>query len=94
MLRKYQVRLQGGNVLMSIDGLRKHCGFFTTRFVEATNQSEASEIALRHVEQEISNIAIAQDIIQPIIEVETVIELESFGRNSVPGSGYSWYEEQ
>lgn len=78
---------------MKIEGkLRKH-GFYTTRFVEASNPEEAELKAINLVK----NDSHLKDAVQndksdsPMIFLEALYELESFEETIMPGSGYTFY---
>ena len=48
----YRVLLNGENFLMTYSGQTKRMGFFTTRFVEATNEAEAETVAVSLLRQD------------------------------------------
>ena len=92
--RKFKVFLEGRNVLADLGGERRRYGFYTTRFVEALREAEASHLAQRSVVEEFAAIIQNEPADPPTITVEEVTELASFDGLPVPGTGASWFPEE
>lgn len=72
-------------------------GFFTTRWVEASDEEEAKKKAISLVSQELEMLEIVRsppgDV--PLLSVESIYEAESFDDKTVtPGSGFSFFPEE
>ncbi len=48
----YRVLVNGENFLMTVDGKPEKLGFYTTRFVEASNETEAETAAVSALRQD------------------------------------------
>lgn len=95
MNKKYAVMIEGKNIYMN-RGQVARMGFFTTRWIEAENPHEAEMIALRHVKTELEkfNVLCNTPDDPPDILIERIKEVSSFGENFVPGSGFTFYEDE
>jgi len=88
--------VEGHNFLIGVENeIRKH-GFYTTRFVEARDEEEAETKVVEMLRNDASLVALTQNDRSdpPMMYVEEIEELKSFGEFNVPGSGFSWYPEQ
>ena len=92
-MKKYSVLIEGGNFLINIEGSALKCGFFTTRFVVAETNSAEKKKAIELVKLELKDTVLNDVSDVPIMYVEKVIEVESFAGFSVPGSGFTWFQE-
>jgi hypothetical protein len=94
-MKKYKALLQGENLLMEIDEKPTKCGFFATRYVEATDPDDAEAILVEFLqnEKEFINTALNDKTDQPLVFLNRIVELESFEGIPVPGTGYSFFPE-
>lgn len=95
-MKKYKVIIEGHNFLVKIGDETKKRGFYTTRFVEAQDTDEAENIAIGMLRADADLIALTrnEESDSPVMYVEEVEELTSFGDFTVPGSGFAWYPEE
>ncbi len=92
-MAKYRLMIEGNNFLAKSDeGLIKE-GFFTTRFIEAENESIAIKKTMISIRDEISDYYFNDNDDTPNMKIEEIVELNSFGDNKVPGSGFTWFKE-
>ena len=79
----------------SDDGPKKK-GFYTTRFVEADSPEVAEKLSVELIKNdtELQNSVLNDRSDPPMIYLESLEELNSFGDNNVPGSGYTFYPEE
>jgi hypothetical protein len=93
----YRVEINGHNFLINIDDRVAKHGFFTYRFVEADDPSDAEEIAVGALRQEsrirdtVLNLRTESD--PPVMDVESVTEVAA---EEVPAitPGVAWYDEE
>ena len=79
---------------MCLDGNTGKYGFFTTRFIEAKNSRDAEVVAMDLIRDELKAIAMNDIADPPTIYVEETHEIDDFGDNTVPGSGFTWFESE
>ena len=95
-MKKFKVFVKGKNYLLREGGNppRKH-GFFTVAFVEAWNeeQAEAGAVELLQNDSKLRVIRENQVSDSPVIEVESIEEVQSFEGCHLPRMGLGWYEE-
>jgi hypothetical protein len=96
MMKKFRVMLEGRNFLFNSDEGRKVMGFYTTRFVEAENPKEAENLSVELIKNDskLKDSVLNERSDPPEIYLESIDELESFGGNSVPGNGYTFYPDE
>jgi hypothetical protein len=70
-------------------------GFFTTRWVEASNQQEAERLAIDFVNEELASLSAVGNPKDdpPKLVVEKIRKVDSFGDVPVPGKGFSFYRD-
>ncbi len=92
---KYKVLINGANFLIEMDGRIAKYGFFTTRFVEATDADAAENTAVQMIRetQRLRDLVRNAPDDPPVMDVTDITEMESFDgiRNLEPG--FAWYEE-
>lgn len=92
---KYKVLINGANFLIEMDGRIAKYGFFTTRFVEATDADAAENTAVQMIRetQRLRDLVRNAPDDPPVMDVIGISEQESFNgiKNQVPG--FAWYEE-
>ena len=95
----WRVTLHGGFIALRepwlvFFGRRRSCGFYTTRLVRAANRASAGEQAIVLVEAELAAQQLEPFDARPLfVDVENVVELESFGDSPAPGGGFTFYPE-
>ena len=94
-MTKYRVRLEGQNIWLQSEGKPELLGFFTTRYVEATDPVDAERRAIELVQVNLQEIVLNQPNDPPAFYVEEVVELVRFPSDiEPPGAGYTWYPEE
>lgn len=94
MKKKFKIVVEGQNYTVNLDNTPQRCGFFTTRFVEADNPSEAENIVLQLIRDELKGIVLNDRNDPPAISLDEIVEIASFGNNDVPGFGFTWFKEE
>ena len=81
---------------MNFEGKLVRFGFTTTRYVEAASPEEAELAAVDTVKKDVSliNALHNDENDSPMIYLDKLYELENFGCESVPGKGYTFYQEK
>ena len=92
-MKKFKVLIEGRNFVIEENNKCKKYGFFTTRFVQAEDAFHAETIALDLIRNELNNVVLNEQVDPPMLHVEAINEVASFGGNLVPGTGFSWYIE-
>lgn len=92
--KKYRVLLEGGNLWLSIDKPEK-LGYFTTRYVEGRDESDATEHAKLLVTREIwkSMRPLNHPDDPPTLAVNEVAQVSSFEGKTVPGKGFTFFPD-
>ncbi len=86
--------VEGVNFLIGVGSeVRKH-GFFTTRFVEAWDKREAEARVMDMLRVELKTLVQNENSDSPVMFVEEIEELETFGEFKVPGAGFAWYPDE
>ena len=93
-MKKYRVMVEGVNFLIEMDSEVRKFGFFTTRFVEARDKEEAEARALDMLRVELKRLVRNEKSDSPMMFVEEIEELETFGEFIVPGTGCAWYPDE
>jgi hypothetical protein len=95
-LKKYRVFIRGENFLLKVDGTAGKVGFYTTRFVEARNDSEAEDTAVSTLRNDSSlrDIVLNEKSDPPMLFVEEIDELISFDGLTLPGTGLAFFAEE
>ncbi len=93
---KYKVEINGANFLIDMEGHPAKHGFFTARFVEAPDAAAAENAAV----QMIRDTQRCRDLVRnapgdhPVMDVTSVIEVESFDGIEDHDPGFAWYVER
>jgi hypothetical protein len=92
--KKFRVMLEGGNLLMEMQGIER-LGYFTTRYVEAEDGDGAAEHALDLVRNELNSTGNLLNEIDdpPVVSVSEITQLMSFKGIRVPGKGFTFFPE-
>jgi hypothetical protein len=92
---KYRVRVYGFDPASGQTAEGPRVGFWTTRYLEANDEAQAGDLAVRMVlsEERLAEVVKAEWRGQPVIRAEEVAEIESFDGIPTPGAGYTFFEE-
>ncbi|UCG78321.1 MAG: hypothetical protein JSV21_00335 [Nitrospirota bacterium] len=95
-MKKYKIILNGQNFIMKTAEGSEKCGFYTTKYVEAENYTEAEKAAVESVrnDDELKKGVLNERDNQPLIYIEKIEELESFDHLKALGEGYAFYPEK
>lgn len=96
-MTRFEIRLQGENYLLNIDGEPQRFGFFTTRLVRAESPEQAVKIAIIKVHQDayLQSSVINEGQNRPslrLVEVRKIGFFRYLRRKSA--KGFSFYEEE
>jgi len=92
---EYRVEINGQNFRLDVGGrIAKH-GFFTTRFVEATDPATAEDSAVQMIRetQRLRDLVRNSSDDPPVMDVTQIAELESFEGIENREPGFVWYVE-
>lgn len=92
-MNKYKILIEGKNYFVKFNDEVKRVGFFTTRFIESKNSQDAEKKAIDLIKNELIDVILNGPSQPPVLYVEEIIEMQSFGVNPVPGTGFTWYIE-
>ena len=94
-MKKFQVSIEGNNLILNFGEGPIKVGFYTTRFVEAKNAKEAEiqSIDLIKNDPELKGNILNEKSNTPMLYIENIVEVKSFGDNAVPGNGYTFYPD-
>ena len=94
-MKKYKVIVEGNNFLIRFEDKIKKYGFFTVRFVEAQNEAEAETKVIEMLRNDANLVALVrnEETDPPMMYAEEIEEVKSFGKFSVPGTGFAWYPD-
>ena len=93
-MNKYRVFVEGKNFIVKIENKIDRYGFFTTRFIEAKHAQDAEKISLDLIRDELKDVVLNEKPDPPMLYINEIDELESFGDHLVPGKGFTWFEEK
>jgi len=93
LLKKYRLFIEGKNFDIKNEGKVIRTGFFTNRYIEATDHSSAESIALDLIRKELKGLILNDESNPPLMFIKENEELTSFEDNLVPGTGFSWFED-
>ena len=95
-MKKYRVILNGRNFKIESDGKLQKVGFYTTRWVQAETPQAAELEAIDLVRQDSSLKVAIRNLSDdpPMIYLDALSQIESFDGISLPGSGYSFYQDE
>lgn len=93
-MKKYKVIIEGANFLVRVGTETRKLGFFTTRFVEAQDEQEAENKTIDMLRVELETLVQNDKSDSPMMFVEEIDELKSFGEFEVPGAGFTWYRDE
>ncbi len=90
---KYKVFIEGKNFIIRSDDGVDTLGFYATRFIKAYSVSKAEQKSMDLIRKELKGIVLNEKDDPPILFIEEIDELESFGEYPVPGTGFTWFKE-
>jgi len=93
-MQKYKILAEGQNYHIKIEKNIQKFGFFTTRYIESINLSDAKIRAINLLNNELQEISLNDKADPPIIRIDECTEIESFDDCKVPGSGFTWYKDE
>lgn len=95
-MKKFSVLLRGENFFINVDDARQRLGFYTTRYVEATDESEAEARAVDLLRQD----ARLREAVQndpsdpPMLFAEEIDELDSFDGIESLTPGLAFFDDE
>lgn len=94
-MKNYRVVLEGKNFLLDLDGTVQKHGFFTTRYVQASDEEEAelNAVDLVRNDDQLLTAVKNEKTDPPMIYLDEIEELDSFEGIKVLGAGYSFYTD-
>lgn len=95
-MKKFKIIIEGRNFLIHIEKFSKKMGFYTTRFVEAEDESKAESIALDLIRAELNerDIVLNDFMNPPMLYIEKNEEVLSYNKKEINGKGFTWYPEE
>ncbi len=94
-MKKFIVLIEGKNFLIKDEKeMFQKSGFYTTRFISAGSPSQAENIAFEIIKEDLKDITLNDLSNPPIMRVKELNEVDSFGENLVPGTGFTWFDEE
>jgi hypothetical protein len=93
-LKKYRLMVEGANFLVTFDNETAKYGFFTTRFLEAENESDAEANAMDMLREELADIVQNDLADSPVMFLEEIEEIGSFADCPAPGTGFVWFPDE
>jgi hypothetical protein len=95
-MKKYRVMLNSTNMLLrdADDGtLTKH-GFYAHRYLEANDEVQAEERAVKMIIEEYKDYVKNERDDPPVVYVESIEEIEISEGSEYPNRGATWYVEE
>lgn len=93
-MNKYKVLIEGNNIVILLDGKVGKYGFFASRFVEAKDSKEAETLVKNLISEELKSIVLNDYSDPPMMSIEENSEIDDFGDNIIPGSGFTWFKAE
>ncbi len=95
-MKAFRVLIRGENFFLKAEGAVKRFGFYTTRYVEAADESEAESRAVDSLRQEdtLREVVVNDRMDPPMLFAEEIIEIASLDavENRMPGLAF--HEDQ
>ena len=87
--------MEGVNLFLDLDGKPDRYGFYTTRFLEAASPDDAEARAIELILNDTElHAALENDPTDPpSILIDSIEELTTFPDISIPGSGYTFFQD-
>jgi len=93
-MNKYKISIEGKNCFVSIDSKPTRSGFFATRFIEASEKSEASKLALQLINIQLQDVILNKNYSEIKLIVDSVEQIDFYDNMLIPGEGFSWYVDE
>ena len=95
MVRKYKVFLEGANLLMEIQGVRRF-GFFATRYVEGNDVDAAANCALALIRAELAatGAILNNEDDPPTAKITGMEKIGFFERPDALAKGFTFFPER
>ncbi len=97
-MRKYEICIEGKNFLIERNGETKKRGFYAARFIEASDMSAATGMAMNSFREELKGLVLNDPDDPPamkVIDVRDVYFFEEtmvFGDIELPPKGFFWQD--
>jgi hypothetical protein len=89
----YRVIVEGRGCLIEMEGATRRLGFFTTRFREAPEASEAATVAMASVRAELQDQLLNSAYNPPHLSIHTLEEVGIVGLVGLPNCGFTFYPD-
>lgn len=95
-MRKYRVLLRGENFFLRVSEEVKRMGFYTTRFIEATDEGQAEQqaVELLRGDEKLKNAILNDRSDPPMLFAEEIEEIGTFEGIENPSHGLVFFEDQ
>jgi hypothetical protein len=92
----YRVMINGQNFLIEMDGRVAKHGFFTTRIAESPDPAAAEHAAVQMIRQtqRLGDLVRNDPDDLPVMDVTSIVDLESIEEYESRETGFVWYEER
>lgn len=90
---RYRVIFHGHGFRNETNGEETALGFYTTRFVDARSEAEASSRALGVLHRDPGFRAMSRSLPTESVEVDEVSRVSFWTRRFSPGAGFTFYRE-
>jgi hypothetical protein len=92
----YRVMINGQNFLVEMDGRVARYGFYTTRIVESPDPAAAEHAAVQMIRetQRLRDLVRNDPDDPPVMDVTSIVELETNDGVEDRQPGFVWYEER
>lgn len=93
--KTFRVLLRGENFLLESEGTMKRFGFYTTRFVEASNETEAEHMAVEVLRQDprLRGGVLNDRSDPPLLFAEEIVKLSADVAIEDTAPGFAFYED-
>jgi hypothetical protein len=93
-MKKYRVLVEGVNFLINIDDEIKKYGFYTSRLVHATDETEAELRVMDMLRIELKNTVLNEASDSPMMFAEEVEEVDMLYDDPASRTGFVWYPDE
>ncbi len=90
---KYVFVINGKNFRMNFAGKVQRVGFHATRRAEGRNVAAAEKTIFDSIKKELHRQILNDRNDPPVLETETIHEVDSFSNELTQGTGFAWYSE-
>lgn len=96
MKSKYEILIEGSNLRMKMNTKIEKFGYFTTRYIEAYNESDASDLAFAAIKKELSEENFVLNAIDDphLMVVAEIREVLFFENEQTQGKGFSFFIDE